>query len=450
MAQLTVDGTLLERLQEEAGKHTQILGEVNLSLDGLKQFQVKQESRLAQLERAAVTPARLAVMGPTAGTDGASAGYRTSLHDIFKVVGEKRLGKTGWSQAGVREEWQDTFRKDPVAWQRDVIEKARERAMKLGAQVSGRAANMSAGILTQGGAWIPDEWSEEIIPALTAKEVVMQAGAGDFRVPAGVGTFKFPREDGRSTAYWIGEGVAPTTSGLTTGTVDAQQHQCAILVKATNSLLRMGIPSTEAYLRRALARDLGLALDLAALRGTGGSNEPVGINTLTGVGSVAVGTNGGAITYALLRNLVRTVLKANPPGERFGFIMTPSLWTEIMKLVDSQQRPLFHSPSFAPGLPGATPQTLFGYPVYLTTQIPITLTKNASGATLTEVYFGDWSEIERVMWTDMEIRLSNQAGDGTDNAFPQDLTFFLAIVSVDWVARHAASFALIADATAES
>ena len=121
-----------------------------------------------------------------------------------------------------------------------------------------------------------------------------------------------------------------------------------------------------------------------------------------------------------------------------------------MKLKDDNNQPLFHSTYFPPGLPGATPDTLFGYPVFLTTQIPITIVKSASGATLTEVYFGDWSELERVLWQSLEIRLSTQAYDGTDSAFTQDLTFFLAIVKMDWVARHAASFALIGDMTAET
>ena len=441
------DPKVLEAVKSEVGEGVLIARELTASFADVRKFQAEQDLRLKALEHRGGSA--MPVMGGarTAGPDGKPL-FKSSLHDILKFASrEKRGGQVNFSQdAPVSQEWADTFRANPEGWQKDVIAKANEYALK----VSGRAANQSAGIMTQGGAWVPDQWMQDIIPALTAKEVVMSAGAGEFNVPAGVGTVKFPREDGRATAYWIGEGSAPTSSGYTAGTVEAQQHKCAVLIKSTNDFLEMGIPATEAYLRRALVRDLGLALDLAALRGTGGSNEPVGISTLTGVGSVVIGTNGGAITYNLLRHLVRTVLKANAPMSRPGFIMHPSLWTEVMKLKDDNNRPLFHSPDFIPGLAGATPTTLFGYPVFTSTQIPITITKNASGATLTECYFGDWSELERVLWQSVEIRLSNQAYDGTDSAFTQDMTFFLAIVKMDWVARHAASFALIPDATGET
>ena len=444
---LVTDQKTIDKVTADLGDVPAVLRSLDANVGAVLKFKAEAEGRMAALEANAV--GRRPVMGGAAQDERTAKLPRASFHDLFRYAAREKLGKGGqvWSGAEVAPEW-DAFRSNPEAWQADVVAKAKERATKM--LGGGRAANMSAGVLTQGGAWVPDEWMQDIIPALTAKEVVMAAGAGEFNVPAGIGTVKFPREDGRATAYWIGEGSAPTTSGYTAGTVEAQQHKCAILVKATNDFLEMGIPATEQYLRRALVRDLGLALDLAALRGTGGANEPLGINTLSGVGSVAIGASGGSITYNLLRHLVRTVLKANPPMGRPAFIMHPSAWTEIMKLKDTTNQPLFHSTYFPPGLPGATPDTLFGYPVFLTTQIPITIVKSGSGATLTEVYFGDWSELERVLWQSIEIRMSTQAYDGTDSAFTQDLTFFLAIVKMDWVARHAASFALIGDMTAET
>lgn len=446
MSTATLDPKMLEKIQAELGENTKLVGQVNLGVEGLRKHQSEHDSRLKALEDSGRL--RKAIMGPQGVADGGAPGHKISVHDLMLHVARQkgaRFAGPKWGKAVVQPEWDEKFRADPAAWQREVLDTVAKDETR-----GARAANMSAGILTEGGAWVPDEWASDIIPALTAKEIVMVAGAGDFQVPAGVGQFHFPREDATSTAYWIGEGSAPTSSGLTAGYVTAQQHKCAVLLKATNDFLRMGLPATEAYIRRAITRDLGLKVDIAALRGTGGANEPLGLNTHSQVTSNAIGTDGGAITYARLRNLVRSVLKQNPPMEKPGFIMHPSVFTEIVKLLDSQNRPLFHSAEFAPGLPGPTPGTIFGYPVYLTTQIPITLTKGASGATLTEIYFGDWSEIVRVLWQELEIRISNQAYDGTDSAYTQDMLFFLAIMPVDWVIKHGKSFAIIPDVTAES
>lgn len=416
------DKALLEAIQAETGETLSLVKQASADVAGLKRFEAATESRLKYLEERSSTRGG-ARSGGAPANGGPGGAYKASIHDIMKSISGQH-GK-GWSQATFDPRWADEFRAAPQDWR-------------------SKAADMTGGTDTEGGYWIPDYWLSDIIPALTAKEVLMQAGAVDFQVDAGWGQVRFPREDSTTTGFWVGEATAPTSSGLTAGQVVATQKKAAILVKVTNDLLRMSGPGVESYLRFALTRDLGLLIDLAGLRGTGSSSQPLGVNTITNVGSVPVGTDGGNITYALLRKLVNTVLQENPPGNRLGFVMHPAAWNEILKITDEQSRPLFHSPEYSPGLPGTVPMTIFGYPVYLTTQIPTNLTKS-EGTTLSEIYFGDWSELTRVMWTQMEIRLSQHAYDGTDSAYTQDLTFFLALCPMDWVIRHAKSFALIPD-----
>lgn len=437
---VTVSQATLDKLQEDVGETLAGVREVTASANELKKF----ESDFRRAEAAGAfnkvhrdekaTPHRAAWGAPTRENSLGEREYGGSIHDLLKVISNER--GEGWSKAGLSERWQDEFRANPGDF--------RTREMGAGRE---RAANMSAGVNTQGGFWVGEDWMSDIIPALTAQQVVMAAGAREFNVAPGTGQVHFPREDSRPTGYWVGEGSAPTTSGITAGDVVAAPKFGAILIKVTEQLLRMSAPAVEAYLRFAISRELGLLADIAFFNGTGSNSEPLGLDVMTDVGNVSIGANGGAITYAALRNLEDTLLAANPRGDRISWVMHANLMAEIKKLTDDNARPLLTSPDYAPGLAGPAPRTLFGYPVHLCNQLSVTLTK-ASGTGLTECFLGDFSYAQRVMWEQMEIRQSREAGDGTDNAFPQNLRFFLGLFTMDWLVEQPAAFAYIDDASA--
>ncbi len=60
-------------------------------------------------------------------------------------------------------------------------------------------------------------------------------------------------------------------------------------------------------------------IDEVAIEG-GGSNEPTGILQTNGIGSAAMGTNGGAVTYAKLVELEREVAIDNALNGRLGYL----------------------------------------------------------------------------------------------------------------------------------
>ena len=85
-----------------------------------------------------------------------------------------------------------------------------------------------------------------------------------------------------------------------------------------------GLPDVEAIVRRDLARVLGLKIDETILNGTGTAPEPEGILNTTGIGNVAMGTNGGAPTYGKLIDLIKEV--AIDGADQNGvFIINPRL-----------------------------------------------------------------------------------------------------------------------------
>lgn len=305
---------------------------------------------------------------------------------------------------------------------------------------------MSADILTDGGFLIPDEYVAEIIPALRPQVVLMQAGARTLDVPAGVGQIRWPKENAVATTSHVAENEAPTESTPTVQQVVANPHEMRAFVKIPMNLIRMGSPSVEQFLRDQFLREMAIELDRTGLRGLGAANEPLGVANFPSLESVEAGSpDGGPLTYNLLLDLETFVFENNvPAGNTTAWITSHRGWREVRQLLDSQNRPLFHTSHHDPGLTGAPNSSIFGHPIFKTTQVPSNLTKNG-GVSLTELYFALWQELMLVRWGGIEVRTSRDAYDGTDSAFLNNLMFLAAFMTYDWVPFHEESFGLIGD-----
>lgn len=443
---MAIDQKTLEGIQAQVGETLAAVRQVTITPEKLRAFEgslATATARLDAFERAyghrPDAPARVSAHRAAWGQPTRDGQYGMSLHDMLRVAAGMAGPGSEWSRAPLQQQWIDEFRANPVGF--------RDREMAAG---KARAADMSAGVNTQGGFFVGEKWATEIIEALRPQDVMVKIGVPSMTVPDGIGQWHFGREDTAPTGYWIGEGVAPTSSGVTAGDVVATPKFGAILIKVTEQLLRYSGPSIEAMLRRVVGRELGLLKALAFFRGSGSNNEPQGLNSLDGVDTTtaAIGDDGGAITYDALRILERAYLAANARGENVAFVMHSNLQNRITRLLDSQNRPLLVSPDYEPGLAGPIPRTLFGYPVHIFNSLPVNLTKGSSGATLTECFLGDFSYAEEAVWSQLELRESREASDGTDHGFVQGMRFFLGVFAMDWVVKQPGAFAVIPDATA--
>ena len=68
-------------------------------------------------------------------------------------------------------------------------------------------------------------------------------------------------------------------------------------------MLRQTSPDIENLPRRDLGHQIAVAIDTTLLNGSGSSNQTTGILKGSGIGSVALGTNGAAPTHAMLPSL---------------------------------------------------------------------------------------------------------------------------------------------------
>ena len=138
--------------------------------------------------------------------------------------------------------------------------------------------------------------------ALRADSAIIAAGATIFDGLVGSAT-QIPRVSAKSSPQWLAPGAAAADGGVTLGAISATPK--TIIVKTSMSAQLLNVPSAEEAVRATLRRDLGEAIDAAAVNGPGGA-QPLGILNSPGVASFS----GTALTYATILQQIEALLTA--------------------------------------------------------------------------------------------------------------------------------------------
>lgn len=266
-------------------------------------------------------------------------------------------------------------------------------------------------------------------------------GLGAQMLPGLVGNVDIPRQKAAGSVYWIGEGQSLTQTGAQFDKVSLSPKHIGALSIITRNMLQQSTPYIEQLVRADLIQTLALGIDAAALYGTGASYQPLGIANQSGVGSVLGGTNGGAITIDNLIDLETQVTTANADDGYLAYLTNAKVVGALKKLKSTTGQYLWtNSPN---GQRSGTPGEINGYTVARTNQARFNLTKG-SGTNLSEVYFGDWSQLLVGEWGVVEI-LPNPYAAGVYEAGGIELR---VLQTIDIGVRHAQSFSVMSDAIA--
>jgi HK97 family phage major capsid protein len=291
---------------------------------------------------------------------------------------------------------------------------------------------------TVGGYLVPAQAMPEFIELFNAQSVCIRMGARVLENLMGA-PVTFVKQTGGATAYWVGEGEPPTASDLATGLLKMVPKKVMALTYINNELIRRSNPGAEALVRQDFATRLGLAIDLACLRGSGSENQPLGIAQTSGINTVTLGTGNGAVPnwQAPWVDMEYELSVDNALLGRLGFVFHPAIKRALKKL----RNPYYSGDTGGeyPLLP-VTDEIIagaIGYPFAQTTQLPINLTTGES-TNCTEIFFGNWAELLIGQWMGFEILASNVAG----TSFTTDQTWVRIISEVDTALRHAESMCL--------
>ena len=145
-----------------------------------------------------------------------------------------------------------------------------------------------------------------------------------------VGNVTIPKMTAGNTAYWLAdENTQITESQPTIGQLSLAPKNVAALTELSHQLMQQATPDAEQMVLDSIARDIGLAVDVGILRGSGGSGQPTGIATTGSIGSVA---GASFLTNAADRALEfqSDVAANNALNNGFGYVTTPAVAALLM------------------------------------------------------------------------------------------------------------------------
>jgi HK97 family phage major capsid protein len=296
---------------------------------------------------------------------------------------------------------------------------------------------MSAGTDTAGGYLIPTQAIQNVIELLRNNLVVKELGATMLNDLVGI-PVEIPKVTAGSTAYWVDENATITPSDMTLGQVSLNPKGLAAITQLSNRLLALSVPSAEALVRQDLAQTLAEALDLAALRGSGISGQPLGVANTPGISTVDFTSAAPYISnpgWEQMYDMEGKLADNNALKGNVGYAFHPAVKRELSKVraaavaADDRQGNFIMNPATDAQL-----SQLLGYKFSTTTQIPT----NLGGGTETEVYMANWADLLIGQWVGLTLLASQEAG----TAFATNQTWVRMITDVDVAVRRPESFCL--------
>ena len=245
------------------------------------------------------------------------------------------------------------------------------------------------------------------------------------------GNIAIPRATAGSTGYWVAESGAPTESQQAFDQVALTPKTAGAFVDYSRRLLLQSSIAVEAFVRMDIARTIALMIDLAAINGSGASNQPRGVLNTVGIGSVAGGTNGLAPTWDHIVDLESQVANANVDIGSLAYLTNAKVRgklkrTQVFSGTNGER-------IWREGILNDTRAEV-------SNQVPSNLTKGTSVGVCSAIAYGRWSDLLIALWGGLDIMMDPYTGStsGTRRV--------IALQDVDVSVRYPVSFSAMLDA----
>jgi HK97 family phage major capsid protein len=295
----------------------------------------------------------------------------------------------------------------------------------------GRSAERRDLTTTTGAGGIFNVPELPLIELLRAKLVVASLGA---KYLTGMqGTFSIPRQSGTASVFWVAEGSPATASNPSLDQVAFTPKVAIAATTLTRKFINQTSLDAEQLVKEDLAEMMARELDRVAINGSG-TNQPLGIlaNTTiqTNSSGLAIGTNGGPVTFASVVGMESQVAAFNADRGSLAYLTSPS-----------QRGKLKTAPKIGTTFPTFIWEDgeVNGYRAEVTTNVPSNIIKG-SGTGLSALIYGNFNDLIIAQWDGVDVLI---------NPYTPQLNGGVTVsmnLSVDVQVRHAESFAIITDA----
>jgi len=269
--------------------------------------------------------------------------------------------------------------------------------------------DLTVGTPTAGGNLVATELlAGSFIDLLRNRMALMQAG---ITMLSGLqGNISIPRQTAAATAYWVGEGSAPTESQQSIDQVNMSPKTVGAFVDYSRRLLLQSSVDVESMIRRDLASVIALELDRAGIYGSGSANQPLGLTGTSGIGAQTITTYG---TFAEYIGMETDVATANADAGSLRYIINAAARGALKStaLIGTEARFVYEN------------DEINGYPVIVSNQ----LANN-------DALFGDFSQFVMGMWSGLDLTVDPYAGATSGNVR------IIALQDVDFAVKQPGAF----------
>ena len=305
------------------------------------------------------------------------------------------------------------------------------------------AASLNTLTAAAGGILIPANLSSEVIELLRPKSVVRKLGTRS--IPLNNGNMTIPRLKGGAVVGYIGSDTDMPTTQPEFEDLKLSGKKLAALVPISNDLLANSAsnPNVDAIVVGDLTSAIAEREDKAFIRDDGAANNPKGLRSWAIAGNVLVATAAAPTIAQVSTDLNKLLLLlegANANMTSVGWLFAPRTYRYLAAMRDGNGNKAY---------PELDRSTLMGYPVGITTQIPINLVVGAN-ATCSEIYLADFGDCFIGEDAGLVIDYSKEAtykdgGGNVISSFQRDQTLIRVIAKHDFGPRHVESIAIMTD-----
>ena len=199
---------------------------------------------------------------------------------------------------------------------------------------------------------------------------------------------------GGADAAWVAEEAAASKQKPAYSKAVMSPKRLQVLQGVTYDLMHQSSKALDDLIMEDFVKAHAVALDAAIFTGSGSSGQPTGVLAAANTNSIAIDTNGGPLTHALLVQMETEV------GIDNGLLDDTLAYVSNAKV----QGKLKTIPQIA-GYPYylMNDGKVNGYPFYMSNAIPSNLTKGDSTGVCSAAIFGNWSEVLVGSWGGLQI-----------------------------------------------
>ena len=308
----------------------------------------------------------------------------------------------------------DKAAQEAATYEREVSEEAAKRygrpakGILIPNEVLKRDLNV--GTAADGGNLVSTELlSGSFIEILRNKMAIMEAGV---TMLTGLeGNISIPKQDGTTSAYWVGEGGAPTEGQQSFTQISMTPKTIGAFTDFTRRTLLQSSIDIEAFVRDDIAKKIALELDRTAIYGTGSSNQPLGLKDTSGIGSQSLTSFGSFAEYIAMET---DVAVANAEGNAMKYLINAS----ARGALKSTEKTSTSTANFV-----FENNQINGYDAIVSNQ----LANN-------DAIFGDFSQFIVGMWSGLDLTVDPFAGATAGTVR------IIALQDIDYAVRQAGAF----------